>query len=294
MQEIIEDYRRSFGPERRNTALAYCVDIGQLCAYLMTNEVYDWTSITTEHNLSYVQWLSECDRYRPSTVARKYAAIRSFFRYLRERDLITQELLVTMTSLGVATPKPEAPQVIRQEHLDQLFACVDEKKPGGLRDLALLQVLCTTGLPTSELLDLDLTDMNVEGASLSCRGRGANRRVLPLTSDTCKRIQRYLEQGRCVRSEEEQALFVNHLGGRLSRQGLWLIIKGYGERIGVGITARILRHTSVISLLRSMDVSQVQERLGCSRSSLNVYLQFLSQEEVIEQREELQVRTGQV
>lgn len=276
-QETIEEYQRSFGHERQNTALAYCADIGQLSTYLKTRAINDWTSVTAEHITDYVRWLSESGRYRPNTVMRKYAAIKSFFRYLCGRELITQELLVTMASLGVATPKPEAPQVVSQEQLNQLFASVDETTPSGLRDLALLQVLCTTGLPTSDLLDIDLTDIDLEGASLSCRcGRGANRRVLPLTAGTCKRIQHYLENGRCVRSDEEQALFVNHLGDRLSRQGLWLIIKGYGERIGLSITPRVLRHTYVVSLLRNgKSVNEVQQALGCSHSALNPYLQFL-------------------
>jgi integrase/recombinase XerD len=285
MQELIEEFRLSLGRERQNTALAYYAGVRQLYVHLATIGLNDWVSVTSEQVTGYIRDLSGGGQYRPSTVAQKCAAIKSFFRYLYGKGVVTQELLENVASFSVSAPEPRAPQILSQEQIERLFACVDGTTSGGLRDLAILQVLSTTGLLASELLSLDLTDFDAEGTSLSCPGQGGLRRNLPFSPVTEERIQRYLEHGRplLVRSKDEQALFVNHLGARLSRQGLWLIVKGYAERVGIIITPRVLRHTSVVSMLRSgMELSQVQEALGYARStSLQVYHQLVSCEEMI-------------
>jgi integrase/recombinase XerD len=287
MQKIIEDYRCSFGPGRQNTALAYCADVRQLGVYLertIKEGINDWASVTSEQVLGYVRDLSDGGLCRPSTAARKCSAIKSFCRYLFSRGMVTQDLLDLVTSFSVSTPEQKAPQIVSQEQIEQFFASVNEKTPGGLRDLALMQ-LCTDGLRTSEILALDLTDIDREGKSLSCPSRGELRRILPLSASTGEIIQRYLEQGRpqLVRNTDEPALFVNHQGKRLSRQGIWLILKEYAKRVGTPITPRILRHTSVVAMLKSgMEMSQVQEALGFMRStSLQVYTQLVNCEEGI-------------
>ena len=287
MQEIIEEYCCSFGSGRQNTALAYCADVRQLGAYLdhaMKEGINDWASVTSEQVIGYVRDLSDGGQYRPSTTARKCAAIKSFCRYLFSRGMVTQDLLDLVTSFGVSTPGQKAPQIVSQEQIEQLFASVNEKTPGGLRDLALLQ-LCTDGLRTSEILALDLTDIDREGKSLSCPSRGELRRILPLSTSTREIIQRYLERGRpqLIRNTDEPALFVNYHGERLSRQGIWLILKGYANWVGTPITQRILRHTSVVTMLKSgMEMSKVQEAIGYTQStSLQVYTQLVNYEEGI-------------
>ena len=115
MQKIIEEYRCSFGCGCQNTALAYCADVRQLGAYLdhaMKEGVNDWASVPSEQVIGYVRDLSDGGQYRPSTTARKCAAIKSFCRYLFSRGMVTQDLLDLVTSFGVSTPGQKAPQIV--------------------------------------------------------------------------------------------------------------------------------------------------------------------------------------
>ncbi len=154
--------------------------------------------------------------------------------------------------------------------------------PGGLRDLAMLHMLYATGMRASELISLDLHDLDIEHATVLCPGRNGQtrrERLLPLSLVAIETVKRYLEEARprLSRHEKEQSLFLNHHGERLTRQGFWLIIKGYARLAGITtITPHMLRHSFAILMLDGgMELRSVQELLGHAHiSTTQVYCQL--------------------
>ncbi|GCE20199.1 tyrosine-type recombinase/integrase [Dictyobacter kobayashii] len=151
----------------------------------------------------------------------------------------------------------------------------------GMRDLAMLHLLYATGIRTSELVSLDVDDFCAQDAVIKCAGARGNVRLLPLTSAAMNVLELYLARARphCTRHANEQALFLNHHGDRLTRQGFWLIIKGYARRAGIeDLTPHKLRHSFAMLMLDSgMDLGSVQELLGHAHiSTTQFYCQLVS------------------
>jgi len=175
------------------------------------------------------------------------------------------------------------PHVLTPEQIANLFRQVDVETPAGKRDFAMLHMLYATGMRVSELISLNLSDFDAERATIVCpgrNGRSKRERVLPLYAAAVEATKRYLETARTgliARHPEEQALFLNHHGERLTRQGFWLIIKGYARQAGITeITPHMLRHSFAILMLQGgMELRSVQELLGHAHiSTTQVYSQL--------------------
>ena len=287
LQEAIDDYIRSLvsshdeNPQSNtNTIAAYRNDLGQFCHYLNEQSVPCWSRVTEVHVDGYLLEMHETHGYRPTTVARKLAALKSFFRTLRTSGKITNNPL---ESFEIPHVQKELPAVLSAEQVRRLFAQVDTSSLMGCRDLAMMQLLYATGMRVTELVSLNVADFDPAGAAVVCPVQHKRERVLPLSSVSCEAILHYLQTARLaliVHHPTEQALFVNHHGERLTRQGFWLIIKRYARLAGVAeITPHMLRHSFALHMLQQgMELRSVQRMLGHAHvATTQVYSQLIDE-----------------
>lgn len=295
LQDIVEEYLLSLAVEpaaqgntfegvaNLNTVVAYRNDLTQACAYLARQQIQNWPEVTREHLAAYQLEMREQQAYRPATIARKFAALRAFFRYLRAAGLIAADPLESFEAPRI---HKQPPHILTQEQVASLFKQIDVTQAAGQRDFAMLHLLYATGMRVSELVSLDLVDFHCELATVVCpgrRGRNKRERTLPLSAATVEASRQYLNEARpqlVSRHPEEQALFLNHHGERLTRQGFWLIIKGYARQAGiVEITPHVLRHSFAVLMLREgMELRSVQELLGHAHiSTTQVYSRVATQ-----------------
>jgi integrase/recombinase XerD len=293
LQDIVNEYLTSLSVEgtapdgtsegiaNQNTVVAYRNDLGQACAYFARLHVTNWQEITREQSAAYLLEMRETQAYRPTTIARKLAALKAFFRYLRASGLIASDPLENLETPRI--PK-EPPHTLSQEQVASLFQQIDLAQPAGKRDLAMLHLLYATGMRVSELVSLNVTDLHIALAAVVCpgqRGRSKRERTLPISEVALEASRHYLDEVRpqmVMRHPEEQALFLNHHGERLTRQGFWLIIKGYARQASItDITPHRLRHSFAVLMLREgMELRSVQELLGHAHiSTTQVYSQVI-------------------
>ncbi|GAB4569685.1 MAG: tyrosine recombinase [Anaerolineae bacterium] len=273
-----------------NTIAAYRNDLTQFLDYvahdLEAEGITQWSDLRSRHLDGYIQKLWNDRGSSPSTVARKLAALKSFFRFGQRQGWLTHD-----PSAGLESPRVtrHAPTVISVEMLERLQHMADgDQSPKGMRDQAILNLACTTGMRVTELISLDLSDVNLAARSIRCTGKDGDQRWLPLEPEPLASLKAYLEQGRprFHPTGDTSALFLNQRGKRLTRQGLWLIIKHYIRKAGLDdeITPHTLRHSCAVRLLnRGMDVREVQTMLGhASKSTTQSYLAFVNDDNAIE------------
>jgi integrase/recombinase XerD len=293
LQEVIDEYiaslssnERENGGTNQNTIVAYRNDLNQVCSYLMHQQVDEWQQVTQEHIENYLLEMRDAQAYRPATIARKLAALKTFFRYMESNGIITDD---PTEKLNAPRIQRESPHILSQEQIANLFRQVDAETPAGRRDFAMLHMLYATGMRVSELISLNLGDFDAEFATVVCpgrNGRSKRERVLPLSTDVVEATNRYLKFARAglvARHPVEQALFLNHHGERLTRQGFWLIIKGYARQAGITeITPHMVRHSFAISMLQGgMELRSVQELLGHAHISTTQVYNQLARESVV-------------
>lgn len=291
LQDIVDEYILALsvehtiqdGATNQNTIVAYRNDLGQACTYLARQQLQNWPEVTREHLAAYLLDMRENQAYRPATIARKLAALRAFFRYLRAASLIASDPLESFETPHV---QKQPPQTLTQEQMANLFKQIEVTQLAGQRDLAMLHLLYATGMRVSELVSLDLADFHADLATVVCPGRygrSKRERTLPLSPATVEATQRYLRVARpqlASRHPDELALFLNHHGERLTRQGFWLIIKGYARQAGITeITPHVLRHSFAVLMLREgMELRSVQELLGHAHlSTTQMYSRVVTQ-----------------
>lgn len=296
LQEVVDEYLLSLSSEVRedergrtgggnggnaNTTAAYRNDLHQLCTYLMQQDIANWPQVSREHIAGYILEMREGQAYRSATIARKLAALKSFFRYMQRMEYIASNPVETLEAPRV---QKELPGVLSAEQIGSLFHQIEVETPTGQRDLAMLHMLYATGMRVTELISLNLSDFDPVSATVTCSGRkGRNKRerLLPLTPLVVEAVQQYLQHVRSrlvVHHPEEQALFVNHHGEPLTRQGFWLIIKGYARQAGITeITPHMLRHSFAMMMLnRGMELRSLQELLGHAHiTTTQVYRQLV-------------------
>jgi integrase/recombinase XerD len=199
-----------------------------------------------------------------STISRNLAAIKSFYQYL-----VRERYLEKDPAAHLESPKLEKklPKILTITEVEELLKQPNTFLPTGLRDKAMLELLYATGIRVSELISLNISDINLDMGYIKCYGKGAKERIVPLGSIAAKCVQDYINKGRpkLVRTYEEPALFVNHHGNRLTRQGFWKIIKKYAQEANINkeITPHTLRHSFATHLLENgADLRSVQEMLG--------------------------------
>ncbi len=283
MQNKVEEFLTSLEVEKgysENTRVAYKNDLGQFLAYVKKNAVppvQDWGSVTKDHLVAYILSLKGEREYASTTVARKVAAIKSFFHFLVAEGFVKDDPTATLDSPRV---KKYLPRAISQEDVERLLdAPGKSEEPRTVRDRAILELLYATGMRVSELVALNEGDVDLASASVRCFGKGGKERVIPVYPRAVQAVEAYVTKGRVrlLRQSDEKALFLNQRGERLTRQGLWLIVKGYVRQAGikVAVTPHTLRHSFATHMLRGgADLRNVQELLGHANiATTQVYTQ---------------------
>lgn len=253
-------------------------EIGQVSATPEEKpQVQSWDQLTDQDLTSYLLFLRS-RRYASSTIARKMAAIKSFFNFLVGEGQLRGDPGARMTAPRVDKYTPRSISASEVERL--LQQPVKEggsaaPRPEAVRDRAMLETLYATGMRVSELVALDCDDVNLLERRMRCAGRTTRERLLPLRESAVEAIDHYLFQARPLLAlREESALFLNHRGSRLTRQGFWLILKSYANKAEIAdITPHTLRHTFATHALgRGADLREVQQLLGhVSISTTQVY-----------------------
>ncbi|HUS94239.1 MAG TPA: site-specific tyrosine recombinase/integron integrase [Patescibacteria group bacterium] len=267
-----------------NTIAAYQNDLNQFMKWLRINhpEINNWVNVTYEVVSQYTATLKK-QSYTPSSVARKVAAIKSFFHFLLARGYIGSDPTTNLDSPKVKKRLPETLSTTNVERL--LTAPMQKKSPKNLRDSALLHVLYSTGMRVTEAVSVKIDDVNLPDSELAVIGRDNHVRMLPLDETTSDILATYLSEGRphLVKNKDEKALFLNHRGQQLTRQGLWLIIKAYAERadLGLKVTPHTLRHSFAAHRLDSgADLRDVQQLLGHANiSTTQIYSQLQEEQQ---------------
>jgi len=263
-----------------NTIAAYKNDLGQFMTFLQgqhLNSTKNWQAIGVDEINGYVDYMKD-QPYASSSVARKVAAVKSFFNYLHANQIVAENPTTVIDSPKV---KKRLPKTLSFEEVERLLEAPSQKKsPKNLRDMALLNLLYSTGMRVTEVVSLRLEDMDLENNVLFCPGKDAQVRELPFDHDTKAILENYIEDGRpfLVKDKDETAMFLNHRGQQLTRQGLWLIIKAYAKEaeLSVAVTPHTLRHSfAAHKLNRGSDLQEVQKLLGHANiSTTQIYRQL--------------------
>lgn len=262
-----------------NTTAAYKNDLNQFVKFVANGQPdhIDWSEVDTKTVEAYVQSMKE-KQYASSSVARKVAAVKSFFNYLANQNIISKNPTLNIDSPKV---KKRLPKTLTSEDVERLLAAPMVKKtPKNLRDTALLNMLYATGMRVTEVVSLRMSDVNMEDEVLFCPGKDEQIRELPFDDTTREVLTAYLKDGRpyLVKDQDEDALFLNHRGQQLTRQGLWLIIKAYARQanLSTAVTPHTLRHSFAAHKLNSgSNLQEVQKLLGHANiSTTQIYTQI--------------------
>ncbi|NPV07536.1 MAG: tyrosine-type recombinase/integrase [Anaerolineae bacterium] len=277
MQKEVEQFLRYLKERKKysdNTIAAYRNDLTQLSEYLASRKIREWSRLSRQDIVAFGNHLRERD-YAQSTIARKLASIRSFCHFLTGGGVLPQDPAQGLGSPQVAR---RTPRTLTDQEISALLELPGRSHtPKGRRDRAILELLYATGMRVSELTALDVADVDLDAGTVCCGNRPATRRVVALGRSAREALGSYLGEARpaLLEGRREQALFVNHRGERLSRQGLWLVIKQYADQLGLkgSITPHTLRHSAAANKLRrGANLSEVQQLLGhASATSTQVY-----------------------
>jgi integrase/recombinase XerD len=265
-----------------NTIAAYKNDLQQLADYIGSHgNSKTWQKLIRSDIQDFILDLKERG-YTETSVARKVAAVRSFFAFLAAEGSINANPTEGLSSPRVGKALPKA---ITPNEVDELLEQPARRStPEARRDRAMLELLYATGMRVTELVSLNMENLNMDPRSpfVRCVGKGAKERSIPIHEHALEALSGYLEEGRplMVRDRAEFALFVNRRGERLTRQGFWLILKGYAKSANLGgdVTPHTLRHSFATHMLRGgMPLRNVQEMLGHANiSTTQVYTHLTS------------------
>jgi len=290
MKDPLEEFLSFLSAEKgasNNTVAAYRNDLRQLAIYLKPKQDgKSWDKVDRMLIQDFILDLKN-RKYAETTVARKVAAIRSFFSFLESEGMICNN-----PTEGLASPRvgKMLPKAISPNEVDELLEQPCKRStPEARRDRAMLELLYATGMRVTELVSLDLISVKLEpeNAYVKCTGKGAKDRVIPIHEQAAEAVQEYLDDARplLVRNRDEKALFVNRRGERLTRQGFWLILKGYARAANLNedVTPHTLRHSFATHMLRGgMPLRHVQEMLGHANISTTQVYTHLTTEHVRE------------
>lgn len=257
-----------------NTLQSYRRDIMQYADYIEKNKM-NYIKVTKEDIEAYLDSMKSMQK-KTSTISRNLASIRSFYQFLMRNRKVKQD-----PTEGIGSPKIEkkAPSILSSQEIELLLEQPKDVDLKGIRDKAMLEFAYATGMRVTEIISLDIDDVNIDESYVTCKN-GSKQRNIPLGKISLKALKEYIEHARpvLIKDEKNRALFVNINGKRLTRQGFWKIIKYYKEQAHItkDITPHVLRHSFATHLLQNgADLKAIQAMLGHSDiSSTQVYMQF--------------------
>ncbi len=282
MDPYVEKFLSTLAAEKdysENTIAAYRNDMGQFMAFVRarSNDAFEPGKLTPELVQAYVEDLQHgAQPYAASTVARKIAAVKTFCHHLVEQKVLAAN---PATALNSPKVKKHIPKTLTRSDLERLLAAPSRAGGAkGARDRALLELLASTGMRVTEVVNLQATDVDWDKGAVVCKGKGARERHLPLGPARAA-LADYFNRARpeLAREKSPPTLFLNHRGQKLTRQGVWLILKEAAEAAGVGgdVTPHTLRHSFAKHLVGAgEDLRRVQELLGhANLSTTQIYRQ---------------------
>lgn len=260
-----------------NTVESYKRDVTQYISYLDGTGVTDISSTTKTTVLSYLLYLQKEGR-ASSTVSRTLASLRSYYLFMMQNGVVKSN---PTSNLEAPHVEKKIPKILSGEEVELLLEQPKNCDNKGIRDKAMLELLYATGIRVSELINLDVSDVNVPMSFVRCKG-GKKERIIPMGHQAKDALENYINNVRkyMVKDENETALFVNCSGARLSRQGFWKLIKYYQHIAGIetDITPHTLRHSFAAQLLENgADLHSIQEMMGhADISSTQVYSRMMN------------------
>ena len=268
--EFLKDDKRL----SENTLQSYRRDILQYEEYIDQNKL-NYIKIKPEQITEYLEYLQNMNK-KASTISRNLASIRSFYQFLKRNKKIKHD-----PTENIQAPKIEkkAPSILTTKEIELLLEQPKNVDLKGTRDKAMLEFAYATGMRVTEIISLDIDDVNVEEGFVVCKS-GERESTIPLGSLALKALKEYVEDARpiLIKDDKTPSLFVNINGKRLTRQGFWKIVKYYKEQAHITkeITPHVLRHSFATHLLQNgAELKAIQTMLGHSDiSSTQVYMQF--------------------
>ena len=257
-----------------NTLQSYKRDLKQFKRYIEACEI-NYNHVKEEDIKDYIKELQE-EGKKASSISRCIASIRSFYQFVLKRKKIKVD-----PTANIQSPKVEkrVPSVLTSKEVELLLDQPKDVDLKGTRDKAMLEFAYATGMRVTEIISLNIDDVNLEEGYVTCK-TGNKQRTIPLGTMSLNALKEYVDDARdvLIKNDDEKALFVNVNGGRLTRQGFWKIIKYYKEQAHItkDITPHVLRHSFATHLLQNgADLKAIQTMLGHSDiSSTQVYMQF--------------------
>ncbi|APJ11569.1 MULTISPECIES: site-specific tyrosine recombinase XerD [Bacillus] len=267
MNDQLSDFIHFMTVERglsENTIVSYKRDLQNYLSFLMTHEqLTDINDVTRLHIIHYLKQLKEEGKSSKTSV-RHLSSIRSFHQFLLREKVTTDD-----PSWNIETQKTERtlPKVLSLGEVEKLLDTPNQHTPFDYRDKAMLELLYATGIRVSEMLDLTLADVHLTMGFVRCFGKGRKERIVPIGEAAASAIEEYLEKGRSklLKKQPSDALFLNHHGKKMSRQGFWKNLKKRAIEAGIQkeLTPHTLRHSFATHLLENgADLRAVQEMLG--------------------------------
>ncbi len=278
MKQLISSFTVYLEKEKKlskNTLESYKRDIIQYMKYINNTQINDISLTNKTTVITYLLYLQK-NKKSTSTISRSLASIRGFYKFL-----VLNKIIETDPTINLETPKAEKrkPNVLTIEEVDSLLSQTLEDTNKGARDKAMLELLYATGIRVTELISLDINDVNLDLGFIRCIS-ASKERVIPIGTVALESLAKYINLHRVnfLKNEDEKSLFLNYYGNRLTRQGFWKIIKVYTEKAQIGkkITPNTLRHSFATHLIQNgADLKSVQEMLGHSDiSTTQVYAQL--------------------
>lgn len=247
----------------KNTLEAYSRDVLEFVGFEGSRGMSDILETSSTEVIAFLHHLKMSGK-AAATINRKLASVRAFFNYLMESGLISEN-----PTADIRSPRIERKNIeyLEIEEIEKLLAMPDDSVKG-VRDRAILEVLYATGIRVSELIDANVEDINMRMGFITCAGEHSNPRIVPLGRPARAALEEYIYEGRRKLIKEntgEKALFVNYNGKRITRQGLWKILKEYGEKAGLDhkLTPNIIRTSFAVHMLQNgADLKSLQELMG--------------------------------
>ncbi len=272
-----EEYLKKNKKASENTVISYVRDVSGFNRYMCSNyENKNLTKCTDENLSSYISHLTSNGK-STSTITRTLASLRAFFAFLMSERIILKN---PANVIKCEKKKKALPRILTSKEVDLFLNQPKCDSLKGYRDKAMLELLYATGIRVSELISLNVKDVNLELGLVKC-GKDNTERLIPLYTAAISAISNYLEMSRpfLLTNTVESALFVNLNGERMTRQGFWKIIKHYGEAAGISteITPHVLRHSFATHLLENgADIMSIKEMMGHSDiSSTLIYTKLI-------------------
>lgn len=267
------DYIHTEKKASSNTELSYKRDLVKMAKFMDDNGVTDVNKVTSTNLNSYMLFL-EKQNHQSTTISRYVASIKAFFEYLYKEKKIESE-----PAIALKAPKIEkkAPSILTIDEMVKLLEQPVGNTPKEHRDKAMLELLYATGIRVTELINLKLTDVNMDMDYICVSVSEYKERTVPFGKNAKAALKKYIDEARdeLLKGKTSEMLFTNCQGGKMSRQGFWKLLKGYGDKAGITkeLTPHTLRHSFAEHLVSNgADLRAVQEMLGhADISSTQIY-----------------------